>query len=168
MFSLIVLLRYEPDMGHKRFFLLLNDSSHDSHFPTPQNMEPQVFFRKKIKFFSPRDFQIFASKHGSPDNYSDFFFFLFVFFSSSRSRAMRSSRYNSSKILSNWNEIFQTCSRVNVVVPNTFWVHFGPGVSELEDLKVDKFCHAISGRILKYLKVSHELYFVESKWICKG
>ena len=28
---------------------------------------------------------------------------------------------------------------------------FGPGVLELGDLKVEKFCHAISGRILKYL-----------------
>ena len=31
------------------------------------------FFRKKIKFFSPRVIQIFDSKHGSPENYSDFF-----------------------------------------------------------------------------------------------
>ena len=33
------------------------------------------FFRKKIKFFYPRVLEIFDSKHGSPENYSDFFFF---------------------------------------------------------------------------------------------
>ena len=27
---------------------------------------------------------------------------------------------------------------------------FGPGVSELGDLKVEEFCHAILGRISKY------------------
>ena len=66
--------------------------------------ETLEFFRKKIKFFYPRVFEIFDSKHGSPENYSDFFFF-----SSSRSRAMRSPQHNSSKILSNRNEILQTC-----------------------------------------------------------
>ena len=110
------------------------------YFLTPKRFEPRLpfsytskygtsgIFRKKIKFFSPRVFQIFDSKHGSPDNYSDFFFVFFCFFSSSRSRAMRSSRHNSSKILSNWNEISQACSGVNIVVPNTFWVHSVQGV----------------------------------------
>ena len=64
---------------------------------------------------------------------------------------MRSSCHNFSKILSNRNEISQTCSGVNVVVPNTYWVHSVPGGSELGDLKVEEFCHAISGRISKYL-----------------
>ena len=36
---------------------------------------------------------------------------------------MRSPRHNFSKMLSNRNEILQTCSGVNVVVPNTFWVY---------------------------------------------
>ena len=64
---------------------------------------------------------------------------------------MRSPCHNFSKMLSNRNEILQTCSGVNVVVPNTFWVHSVRGVSELGDLKVEEFCHAISGRISKYL-----------------
>ena len=51
------------------------------------------------------------------------FFFVFFCFSSSRSRAMRSPCHNFSKMLSNRNDILQTCSGVNVVVPNTFWVH---------------------------------------------
>ena len=37
-------------------------------------MEPEDFLEKKSNFFSPRVFQIFDSKHGSPENYSDFFF----------------------------------------------------------------------------------------------
>ena len=48
---------------------------------------------------------------------------VFFCFSSSRSRAMRSPCHNFSKISSNRNEILQTWSEVNVVVPNTFWVH---------------------------------------------
>ena len=64
---------------------------------------------------------------------------------------MRSSCHNFLKILSNRNEISQTCSGVNVVVPNTFLGSFGLGVSELGDLKLEEFCHAISGRISKYL-----------------
>ena len=101
-------------------------------FFTPKRFEPRPsFFRmskyrnsrqdsKNFKFFSLRVLQIFDSKHGSPENYSDFFF---SSSSSSRSRAMRSSCHNFSKILSNRNEILQTYSGVNVVVPNTFWVH---------------------------------------------
>ena len=66
-----------------------------------------------------------------------FWHFLFCFFpSSSRSRAMRSPRHNSSKILSNWNEILQTCSGVNVVVPNTFWVY---SVQEIGSLGTSKW-----------------------------
>ena len=53
--------------------------------------------------------------------------FCFCFSSSSRSRTMRSPRHNSSKMLSNRNFILQTCSGVNVVVPNTFWVHLVQG-----------------------------------------
>ena len=51
---------------------------------------------------------------------------------------MRSSCHNFSKILSNRNEISQTCSGVNVVVPNTFLGAFGPGGLELGALKVKK------------------------------
>ena len=101
-------------------------------FFTPKRFEPRLSFfsmskyrnsrrdSKNFKFFSPQVFQIFDSKHGSPENYSDFFFFSF---SSSRSRAMRSPRHNFSKILSNRNENSQTCLGVNIVAPNTFWVH---------------------------------------------
>ena len=81
---------------------------------------------------------------------------------------MRSSCHNFSKILSNRNEISQTYSRVNIVVPNSFWVHSVQGGSVLGDLKVEEFCHAIPGRISKYLNSSQELYFVESKWIYEG
>ena len=61
------------------------------YFLTPERFEPRIpfsymskygtsgIFRKKIKFFSLRVFQIFDSKHGSPENYSDFFF-CFLFF----------------------------------------------------------------------------------------
>ena len=88
----------------------------------------------------------------------------FVFFSSSsRSRAMRSPRHNFSKILSNRNEILQTYLGVNVVIPNTFWVSFGLGVSELGVLKVDRILPCYFRQDFKILKVSHELYFVESK-----
>ena len=102
-------------------------------FFTPKRFEPRPSFfsmskyrnsrrdSKNFKFFPPQVFQIFDSKHGSPEDYSDFFFCFS--FSSSRSRAMRSPRHNFSKILSNRNEILQTWSEVNVVVPNTFWVH---------------------------------------------
>ena len=105
-------------LGSFTIFLLLDDSSHDAHFSTRQNMKPGDFLEKKFTFFSSRVFQIFDSKHGSSGNYSDLFCF-----SCSRSRAMRSPRHNSLKILINWNEILQTCSGVNVVVRNTFWVH---------------------------------------------
>ena len=77
----------------------------------------------------------------------------FVFFSSSRSRAMRSSRHNSSKILSNRNEILQTCSGVNIIVTNTFGFirSRGFGVSGPQSDKIIwNFPHAILGRILKY------------------
>ena len=102
-------------------------------FFTPKRFEPRPSFfsmskyrnsrpdSKNFKFFSPQVFQIFDSKHGSPENYSDFF--CFSSSSSSRSRAMRSSCHNFSKMLSNQNEILQTCSGVNLVLPNTFWVH---------------------------------------------
>ena len=113
------------------------------YFLTPERFELRLpfsymskhgnscIFRKKIKFFSPRVFQIFDFKHGSAENYSDFFFFfVFVFFLlllPDRGLCVLRS-HNFSKILSNRNEISQTCSGVNVVVPNTFWVHSVQGV----------------------------------------
>ena len=119
---ILCLLRCTHNSGFKRLF-------------TPKRIEPRIpffytskyqtwrFKKKKIKLFSSRVFQIFDSKHGSPENYSDFF----CFSSSSRSRALRSSRssrHNFSKILlNNQNEILQTSSWVNVLVSNTFWVH---------------------------------------------
>ena len=60
-------------------------------FFTPKRFEPRPSFfsmskyrnsrrdSKNFKFFSPQVFQIFDSKHGSPENYSDFFFFVFLF-----------------------------------------------------------------------------------------
>ena len=52
---------------------------------------------------------------------------------------MRSSCHDFSSILNNQNKISQACSRVNVVIFNTFCFLFGSGVSELGDLKVDNF-----------------------------
>ena len=65
-------------------------------FFTPKRFEPRPSFfimskyrnsrpdSKNFKFFSPPVFQIIDSKHGSPEDYSDFFFcfcfFLFFFF----------------------------------------------------------------------------------------
>ena len=63
-------------LGSFTIFLLLTDSSHETHFSTRQNMEPEDILKKKIKFFSPRVLQIFDSKHGSPENYSDFYLLL--------------------------------------------------------------------------------------------
>ena len=51
LFSLLGLLRYSTIWVFYDFFLLLNDSSHDVHFSTCQNMEPEKFLEKKIKFF---------------------------------------------------------------------------------------------------------------------
>ena len=118
--SLLILLRYCTIWVRKDFFTLKRFKPRPSFFSMSKyrNSRPDS---KNFKFFSPQVFQIFDSKHGSPENYSDFFFSFS--FSSSRSRAMRSPRHNFSKILSNWNEILQTCSGVNEVVPNIFWVH---------------------------------------------
>ena len=65
-------------IGSFTIFLLLNNISHDAHFSTRQNMEPEESLEKKIKFFSSQVFQIFDSKHGSSENYSDFFFLLLL------------------------------------------------------------------------------------------
>ena len=89
-------------------------------------MEPHVFLEKKSNF-SHHGFSRYLTPNMALQTIiltSFFFFFSF----SSRSRAMRSSSHNFSKILSNRNEISQTCSGVNVVVPNTFWVHSVQGV----------------------------------------
>ena len=40
----------QHDLGLLRIFLLLNDSSHDAHFSTCQNMEPGKFLEKKSNF----------------------------------------------------------------------------------------------------------------------
>ena len=63
-------------LGSFTIFLLLTDSSYETHFSTRQNMDPEDFLEKKIKFFTSRVLKIFDFKHGSPENYSDFFFLL--------------------------------------------------------------------------------------------
>ena len=78
---------------------------------------------------------------------------------------MRSSRHNFSKILSNRNEILQTCSRVNVVVPNTFWVHSVQEFRSEGTSKWKNFRHAISGRIWKFLMNYILLNWNGSKWL---
>ena len=117
----MVLLRYRTIWVTKDFFTPKRFKPRPSFFSMSKygNSRPDS---KNFKFFSPSVSQIFDSKHGSPEDYSDFFCFCFCF-SSSRSRAMRSPCHNFSKILSNQNEILQTWLEVNIVVPNTFWVH---------------------------------------------
>ena len=142
-----------------KIFLLLNDSSHDSHFSTRQNMEPEEFLEKKSNF-SLHGF----SRYLTPNMALQKIILTSFFSSSSRSRAMRSSCHNFSKILSNQNKISQTCLGVNVVVLFGFIWSRGFGVREPQ-----------SGRILpcyfrqdfEIFKFSHELYF-ESKWIYEG
>ena len=114
--------------GSFTIFLLLNDWSHDSHFSTRQNMELEVFLEKKSNF-SLNGFSRYLTPNMALQKIilTSFFFFSCFFSSSSRLRAMRSSCHNFSKILSNRNEILQTYSGVNVVVPNTFWVHLVQG-----------------------------------------
>ena len=113
--------------GSFAIFLRLNDLSHDTHFSTLQNVEPEDFLEKKSNFFLHG-----FSRYSTPNMalqkiiLTSFVFFCFSS-SSSRSRGMRSPCHNFSKILSNRNEISQTCSGVNVVVPNTFWVHLVQG-----------------------------------------
>ena len=113
--------------GSFTIFLLLNDSSHDAHFSTRQNMKPEECLEKKSNF-SLHGFSRYSTPNMALQKIILTSFFLFFFSSSSRSRAMRSPRHNSSKTLSNRNEISQTCSGVNVVVPNTFWVHSVQGL----------------------------------------
>ena len=107
--------------GSRKIFLLLNDSSHDPHFSAFQNIETLDGIQK-ISNFSLRRFSRYSTPNMALQKIIPTFF-VFCFSSSSRSRAMRSPCHNFSKMLSNRNEILQTCSGVNVVVPNTFWVH---------------------------------------------
>ena len=109
--------------GSRKIFLLINDSSHDSHFFTRQNMEPEDFLEKKSNFSLLGFSRYLTPNMALQKIILTSFFFLFFCFSSSRSRAMRSPCHNFSKILSNRNQILQTCSGMNIVVPNTFWVH---------------------------------------------
>ena len=53
--------------GSRKIFLLLNDFFSMSKY---RNSRP---YSKNFKIFSPQVFQIFDSKHGTPENYSDFF-----------------------------------------------------------------------------------------------
>ena len=109
--------------GSRKIFLLLHDSSHDPHFSACQNIETLDRIQK-ISNFSLHRFSRYSTPNMALQKIILTFFVLcFCFSSSSRSRAMRSPRHNFSKILSNRNEISQTCLGVNIVVPNTFWVH---------------------------------------------
>ena len=115
--------------GSFTIFLLLNDMSHDAHFSTRQNVEPEESLEKKSNFSRHRFSRYSTSNMALQKIILTSFVFPFTFSSSSsRSRAMRSPRHNFSKILSNRNEISQTCSGVNEVVPNTFWVHSVQGL----------------------------------------
>ena len=94
-------------------FLLLNDSSHDSHFSTCQNMA------SKIQIFSSPVFLIFDFKHDSPENYSDFFFSLFFFspiegYAFSRSQLFEGTEQS--------DQIFADMLRGDfILVRDTFW-----------------------------------------------
>ena len=105
--------------GSGTIFLLLNDLSHDSHFSTCQNMETFQWPQKNSNFSLHR-----FSRYLTPNMAFQTIiltFLVFSFFSSSRMRAMRFPSHNFPKILSNRNEFLQTCSQVNIVVPDTFW-----------------------------------------------
>ena len=110
-------------LGSRKIFLLLNDLSNDPHFLECQNIET-LNGTQKISNFSLHRFSRYLTPNMALQKIilTSFLFFV-CFSSSSRSRAMRSPRHNSSKILSNHNKILQTCSGVNGVLPNTFWVH---------------------------------------------
>ena len=121
-------------LGSRKIFLLLNESSHDPHFLVCQNIET-LNGTQKISNFSLHGFFRYSTPNMALQKIilTSFFVFCFLFFvfcfsSSSRPRAMRSERHIFSKVLSSRNEISQTCSGVNVVVPNTFWVHSVQGV----------------------------------------
>ena len=80
---------------------------------------------------------------------------------------MRSPYHNFSKILSNRNEISQTCSGVNVVVPNTFWVYSVRGFGVMEP-QIVGILPCYFRQDFEIFKFSHELYFVEWKWLYEG
>ena len=99
-------------------FFLRNCSSHDAHFSTRRNIESEDFSEKKSNFFLD-GFLRYSTPNMALQKII-LTFFVFCFSSSSRSRAMRSPGHNSSKILSNRNEILQSCSGLNVVVSGMF------------------------------------------------
>ena len=88
------------DFGSRKIFLLLNDSSHDSHFSACQNIETLDGIQK-ISNFSLHGFSRYSTPNMALQKI--ILTFCFCFSSSSRSRAMRSPRHNSSKMLSNRN-----------------------------------------------------------------
>ena len=123
-FDLIDFTSVAHDLGSQKIFLLLSDTSHNPHFLACQNMETQEQTQKISNFYLYRFFRYSTPNMALQNIILTSFFFVFVFcFSSSQSRAMRSPNHNFSKILSNQNEISQTCSGVNVVDRNTIWVH---------------------------------------------
>ena len=79
-------------LGSRKIFLIPNDSSHDTHFSTPLNMEPEDFLEKKSNF-SLYGFSRYSTPNMALQKIILTSFFLF-FSSSSRSRAMRSPCHN--------------------------------------------------------------------------
>ena len=67
--------------GSRKIFLLLNDSSHDSHFSTRQNMEPEEFLEKKSNF-SLNGFSRYLTPNMALQKIilTSFLFFVFFFF----------------------------------------------------------------------------------------
>ena len=126
-------------------------------------MKPEDFLEKKSNFSLHGFFRYLIPNMALQKIILTSFLFVFCFSSSSRSRAMRSLCHNFSKILSNRNEILQTCLGVNVVVPSTFWVHSVQGCSESGDLKVEnllRFCPCYSqAEISKYLNFLDDIIF---------
>ena len=72
---------------------------------------------------------------------------------------MRSPSHNFSKILSNRNEISQTCSGVNVVVLTLFG-SFGPGGFGVRGPQSGRILPCYFRQDFEILRFSHELYFV--------
>ena len=66
--------------GSFTIFLLLNDMSHDAHFSTRQNMEPEDFLEKKLNFSLHGFFRYLTSNMALQKIILTSFFFVFVFF----------------------------------------------------------------------------------------
>ena len=68
------------DLGHERFFLLLNDASHDPHFSACQNIETLDRIQKISNFSLYRFSRYLTPNMALQIIILTFFFFFFFFF----------------------------------------------------------------------------------------